>query len=321
MHAAHDVVTIGTAVQDMIFPLAAGAGAVVPGAKLEAEAPFFSSGGGALNAAVSFARLGFSPLAVFCVGDDEAGEKIMRDMKSAGIACAARKVAGAQTGHSVILLRENGERTAIAYRGASEHLTLHDVPFAEMHPKWAYIAPSNIAPSVIHKIVERFYFKGVSIAINPSRPYLERHGEALKPILSQTKVLMVNRDEASILTGVARTHERELFKKLDAMIAGIAVMTDGPKGAWASDGKRLYKAGIFPNKKVTDRTGAGDAFGSAFVAGMMLYGDIAHALRLATANATSAVETIGAQTGLISKSAFERDARWHKLDIGMTEIG
>ncbi len=320
MAEAHDVVTIGTAVRDIVMPLEGGVMRIGAGEKIVAGAPFISSGGGALNAAVTFAKLGFSPLAVFRTGDDEPAEAIMRDMERAGVSCAVHRAKGEATGQSVVIVYESGERTAIAHRGACEALTLRDIPFGDITAKWAYIAPSRIEPSVIHKAVERLYYQGVAIAFNPSAFYLENHGARLKPILAYIKILIMNREEASILTGIPRTYEQELFKKLDAMISGIAIMTDGPRGVLVSDGARMYKAGIFPNKEVVDRTGAGDAFGSAFVSGMMLKGDIPYAIRLASANATHAVESIGAQTGLLSLSTFERDKRWQKLEITVTEI-
>jgi len=97
-------------------------------------------------------------------------------------------------------------------------------------------------------------------------------------------------------------------------VPGIAVVTDGPRGAYASDGRYLYRAGVFKERKLVDRTGAGDAFGSGFIAGLMQKHDVHHALRLAAANATSVVEQIGAQGGILTKRDFA-GARWRYLDL------
>src|SRR3989344_8581849 len=99
-------------------------------------------------------------------------------------------------------------------------------------------------------------------------------------------------------------------------------MTDGHKGVMVSDGHYVYKAGIFKEKKLVDRTGAGDAFGSAFTAGLMRCGiaaknigsvkpsDVCFAIRLATANATSVVEHVGATEGALTKKGFA-NSRWN----------
>jgi len=80
----------------------------------------------------------------------------------------------------------------------------------------------------------------------------------------------------------------------------------------------------FKNKKIVNRTGAGDAFGSGFVAGLMRKGTlsrkasdaaIAYAMRLASANATSVVEHMGAQTGVLGRAEFEKNPRWKSLPI------
>jgi sugar/nucleoside kinase (ribokinase family) len=103
------------------------------------------------------------------------------------------------------------------------------------------------------------------------------------------------------------------------LIDGIAVMTDGARGAIVSDGRYIYRAGIFKEKKLVDRTGAGDAFGSGFVAGFILKKDIHFALRLASANATSVVEKIGAQAGILRRKDFNL-ARWQYLDLDVEPL-
>jgi sugar/nucleoside kinase (ribokinase family) len=92
-------------------------------------------------------------------------------------------------------------------------------------------------------------------------------------------------------------------------------MTDGPRGVHTSDGVRIYTAGIFENKQLVSRAGAGDAFGSGFVAGLMDREDIAYAMRFASANATSVTEHMGTHEGVLTRAQFVKDARWKKLNI------
>ena len=103
------------------------------------------------------------------------------------------------------------------------------------------------------------------------------------------------------------------FWHLDKAVKGIAVVTEGQKGLVVSDGKKVFRAGIFKNKKVIDRTGAGDSFGSGFVAGLMRKNNIEYAIRLGLANAASVVEHFGAKEGIITKAEFEKSSRWKKI--------
>ena len=113
--------------------------------------------------------------------------------------------------------------------------------------------------------------------------------------------------------------ENKAFRKLDKAISGILAVTYGQSGAIISDGRFLYKTGIFKNKKVIDRTGAGDAFGSGFVA-RLIKGDIKEAIRLGLANAASVVEKIGANKGALTRREFKNDKRWSKILIKIEEI-
>jgi sugar/nucleoside kinase (ribokinase family) len=109
-------------------------------------------------------------------------------------------------------------------------------------------------------------------------------------------------------------------------------VTRGNKGVVISDGNYIYRAGIFSEEKLVDRTGAGDAFGSGFIAGLLhrkvnlkdlnkidpKY--ILEAIKLASANATSVVEHIGAQKGILTHFDYKKQSRFKKLDIKLEKI-
>lgn len=100
----------------------------------------------------------------------------------------------------------------------------------------------------------------------------------------------------------------------------VVIMTKGPKGVIASDGKYIYSAGIFKEKRFIDRTGAGDAFGSGFVAGLIRTKKIEEAIRLGSANGTAVVEELGAKNGLLTKNRYEKEARWKKFRIAKYKL-
>lgn len=310
----YDVITIGTATRDVFIQTPENTACFEPGAKIDVAQPLFASGGGAVNAAITFARQGLKTAAVFRVGADPAGDAILAELEKENIQCFAVRDTESGTAYATIFLLPNGERTVLAYRGAAEVLPDADVPFAQLQAKWVYIAPSRIASRVVEKIVEHCFYQGIAVAFNPSQMYLEQHGKKMQSLLARAKAVIVNRDEAAMITGAPRDNEKEIFSRFDALVGGMAIMTDGPRGAWVSDGKKMYHAGIFKNK-VVDRTGAGDAFGGGFITGYIMKEDVEYALRFATANAAAVVEQMGAHTGALTRSAFERDSRWKNLEI------
>ncbi len=349
-----DIITIGTATRDVFLTgklfkvikdpahlkkigiLTGEAECFALGSKIEIEKPIFTTGGGAANAAVTFSRQGLKTASLIKLGKDQEAESILKELKKEKVSVFPVFDKNLGTGYSAILLSPSGERTILVYRGASHNLKADEIPFEKISAKggsafggksrWAYISPGNIPFSALLKIYSHLEKQNTLIAINPSKYLIEMGIKKLKPILSKSKVVILNREEASYLTKINYRNEKEIFQSLDRAVLGIAVMTDGPKGVIISDGRKIYQAGTFKNKKVVDRTGAGDSFGSGFVSGLIRKSEkcdknkcapanIAYAIRLGSANATSNLEKIGAADGLLTKNDFEKNPRWRTLKI------
>ncbi len=317
------------------------------GGKIEIQEPIFALGGGAANAAVTFARQGFATEALIKIGRDEIGEELLgalRKEKVRPVPIFDKKLG---TSYSLILLSPSGERTIFNYRGASKDLVLSEIPKRDFKVDCAYVVPGAISVPVVVSILKKLKQKGAFVAMNPSRHYINMGAKKFKPILDLTDVIILNREEGAALTGRKYEDERRIFKKFDEMVHGLAVMTDGPKGVMVSDGSKIYRAGIYKEKRVADRTGAGDSFGSGFVAGLLrqvsgvrfpastlvtagrqVLGkrkewsqkEIEYAIRLGSANATSNVEEIGAQSGILTRRQFETQARWKNLPVKTYKI-
>ncbi len=321
------------------------------GGKIEVGRPAFTIGGGAANAAVTFSRQGFKAEALIKIGRDPSGRDVISHLKDEKVGVRAVLDSKAGTAYSAILLSPGGERTILNYRGASEDLRLNDFSTNTFKVQVGYIVPGRIPFEVIKKIVQKLRVNGAFVAMNPSKYYLEMGAKKLKPIFDNLDLILVNREEGAYLTGAKYEDERGIFKKFDKLVRGLAVMTDGPKGVMVSDGQKIYQAGIYKEKKIVDRTGAGDAFGSGFAAGLLRQVSsilekkskisngagkyqvssnrnqfkfnteaIEYAIRLGSANATSVVEAIGAEPGILTQKQFKNETRWGDLKIKVEEI-
>ncbi|MBI1957312.1 MAG: carbohydrate kinase family protein [Candidatus Niyogibacteria bacterium] len=326
---AYDVITIGSATRDTLLKSAAfkvmksqsfatgKALAVELGSKIGVDEVFYGTGGAATNTAVTFARQGFRTALVARVGDDVLGRAVADEVEKEGVGVEwLLRDAGTPTGYSVILEHESGERTILAYRGANEKLRHEDIPWDDIPCAWMYLSSLSGDLGIAKAALESAGRCGTRVVWNPGGRDLALGFEALSPFLKKVNVFIVNQEEAAKLLGISYDDVNAVFKKFDEAIDGIAVMTQGPGGVYASDGKTLWKAGIFPEQAVRDRTGAGDAFGSGFTAGLMrANGDVALALRLGSANATSKVEHMGAKGGLLTRQEFDDDPRWRDFSI------
>lgn len=327
-----DVITIGTATRDAFLKsrefkiistpeYASGEGLCLPaGAKIELEDIIFATGGGATNAAVTFSRQGYSTATICKIGNDVSGREVLSSLKSEGISTGfVIEDHDLKTGYSVLILSGSGERTVLVYRGASDDFKTVDINPTKLNTKWFYIAGS-LPIEILNVVLNQAQNIKAKVAMNPSRNQIELGLRGLGEVLKKIDVVIMNREEGAFLTGIDFKREEKIFSVLDEYIKGIVVLTDGPKGVLVSDGKNIYKAGIYKEKILADRTGAGDAFGSGFVAGLIKDNNIEYAIKLASANATSVVESIGAKEGILTQNKFESDSRWEKLKIEIRKL-
>lgn len=340
-----DAVTIGSATRDAFFEVdfkiipwnetESGKAYCLPlGEKLDIQKVFFTVGGNAANTAVTFARQGFKTVCAAKTGRDISGEEIRRRLKKEKVETGfLRHHPSLPTSYSVLLL-QNGERTILNYKGAAGEFSLKDVSPEKLRAKWWYISLSGESDRMFKGLLKFAREKNIAVAFNPSGHHIRHKRSEILSSLRDLSFLVLNEEEASLLTGISFKHERAVFKKLDDLTPGILAVTNGRGGATISDGTFIYKTGIFKEKKLVDRTGAGDAFGSGFVAGLMhrrmangkwqidkkfTPSDLQFAIRLATANATSVVEKIGATEGILTKKSFS-DSRWSRLNISVRKI-
>lgn len=279
------------------------------GSKVDVKNIFFSSGGGGTNTAATFAKQGLKVAYCGTVGNDLSGREIINELNNLGIDIRfTSKTKLKPTNHSIVITGLNGDRTIFIYRGASETLRENDIPWKELKAKWFYLAPlSGKLCSLFGKIVSFAEKNDIRMVANPGNYQLSMPKADLKKILQNIDILILNQEEASLLTKIPYHKEAEIFKKIDEICPGIAIMTKGAKGVVVSDGKYLYRAK--PQKfKIVDGTGAGDSFASGFVAGFIQKnGDIKYAIQLGIGNASACLKEWGAKNGLLKKGEkFEK---------------
>jgi len=83
------------------------------------------------------------------------------------------------------------------------------------------------------------------------------------------------------------------------------VITDGENGSFATDQNgEVFTHGSIKTT-IVEKTGAGDAYSSGFMAAILHGLSIKHAMRWGTLNAASVMEKVGAQNGLLTKEDME----------------
>jgi sugar/nucleoside kinase (ribokinase family) len=291
LHARRDVRTRDYVEQ---FPL---------GAKLDIEGVHFDTGGGAANAAVTFARQGFSVGYVGKIGHDPAGAEVMRVLRREGVATDYVVYdAKLGTGYSTLMVAPSGERTILSYRGASHELKAKELPIRNLEADWFYLSTQAGNFDLLTKLLKHANTRGIQVALDPGAGELAQP-KKLKGLLPLITVLKANAEELGSLFGGENLRET-ITRAAD--VCPFVVGTDGPAGAYATTGGKLYQAGTYQKVKVLDRTGAGDAFGSGLVAALAKGLPIEDALTLGSANATSVVTQFGAKAGILRTNRLKR---------------
>jgi len=316
------IISIGAAVQDVILrgrifePHRDEDGDKVNefelGSKNEVEAITHSTGGGATNASVTFARQGLRSFYMGKIGDDTPGKVVLETLRQDNVDTSLvgyNKDLG--TGFSAILLSPGGERTVLTYRGASSQYHLKESDFFNQTADWIYISSLSGDVEALKTIVKYAQKNDIKIAMNPGKGELKAK-KLLKELLPAVAILSLNKEE------MAELFSGETAKDLVTAAAKqvpLVLLTDGPKGSYACDGTKIYKAGIYEDVPVIDRLGAGDAFNSGFVAAIAQGWTVERALTLASANSTGVVSQIGSKAGIL-----HANAKLHDMEIKVTEL-
>lgn len=270
------------------------------GAKIAVDAITFSTGGGATNAAVTFARQGIESSFIGKLGNDVASHGVISELDSENVDSSNivyHPTLGTQ--YSTILLADNGERTILVYRGAANSHEAKDYQNLDFSGfDWIYVSSFAGAFEALDVVLSHAKQVGVKVMFNPGDAEL-RDVERLRTLLEDVDVLSVNKEEAKLLVH-GETSDELVRHALG--YCPVVIVSDGPNGVVASDGKTMVKAGMYEDVKVVDRTGAGDAFGSGFLSQWAVGVGLKDAIVFASANSTSVVQYIGAKKGILEKN-------------------
>ena len=293
------------------------------GSKIDISTFSSNVGGGGVNTACNFANLGLDTSAIFKIGEDIYSEGILKSFKSKNVNLDnIIQKKETSTGFSIILVSFQGDRTVLAHRGANAEIKEEEINFdAIKDADFMYVAPLNgESNKVLEPIVDFAHKNNTKICFNAGTTSIKRGVEHIKKILRTAHIVVMNKEEATMTTGIQVrpdtktekfSHEiihRDIKKMLETMKVmdyQIVVITDGNKGAYAYDGQKFYFCPTYPSDAVST-LGAGDAFASTFCASLnRTEMDIGKSLMYASVNSAGVVSAFGATEGLLTFDEIE----------------
>ncbi len=262
--------------------------------------------GNAANGAVAFARLGHKTTFVTNVGGDQWGRDMINSLVKNGVDHRFVRINPDKKSNYHYVLWYGAERTILIkheeYSYHWPHITADEVP------RWMYFTSISEHAIPFHDQVSDWLDENptVKLAFQPGTFQMEAGTERLKRIYQRSEVLLLNREEAVTVGGGNHDDFHDLIDHLHKLGPKIVVVTDGPNGAYASDGQNYFKMPSYPDPAPPyERTGAGDAFSSTFIAALAKGNTIEGALQWAPINSMSVVQKVGAQAGLLTEPELE----------------
>jgi sugar/nucleoside kinase (ribokinase family) len=305
------------------------------GHKIELSSLTPSTGGGATNSACSFTRLGFDTAVCAKVGGDESAQFIAGMLSAHHIDISYLSVEETErTGCSFILPAPDGNKAILVYRGANVLLGKKNIPVQDFAQFDAlYITSlSNGTAALLPFIAKQAQAHGIPVIANPGTSQLTKHADTLLAALPFIEVVILNCFEATLFmeqlgytkklkkqhskvklpdllsapisSGKVHFTVHDYFGEIHARGPRIAVVTNGADGVYASDGATIYYHPSLPID-VINTVGAGDAFGSTFVAQLFKDKSIEDAIRAGIINSASVLGHSDATSGLLDQDSLD----------------
>lgn len=255
--------------------------------------------GNACNVAVGTRRLGLRTALVTIIGKDDEAKMIAHSLMSERIDTRFIKQ-DKRTNFSTVI-NYDGERTIFVYHEPRDY-HLPRLPKA----KFVYLTSMRPGWEVIIKPLAEYLDRtAAKLAYNPGTYQLRAGTKLSQPLLDNTEVIFLNRQEAELFVNKkSDTPIKELLTSVHRHGPRAVVITDGPNGSYLSDSSGLYRLGIF-DVPLVERTGVGDAYAAGFLAALMSGQDHLEAVRWGSFESASVLQEIGPQAGLLTKKGLE----------------
>jgi ribokinase len=276
-------------------------------------------GGKGANQAVAIGRLGASVAMAGRIGSDPFGERLLSALQANKVDTGLIVVDSEETsGTAFIFLTPEGNNAIVVAAGANMHVGTDKAQmtsfFEAIVRAQALVLQMEIPAETVIALIHAAHQAGVRVILNDA-PVQILPSETLK----QVEVLVVNENEASILSG-QRVETLEDARIVGTVLheQGIAkvVITLGSQGAILVTDDSTRKTRIVhqspPRVQVLDTTAAGDCFVGALTVALTEQQAVEDALRFAVYASALKVTKFGAQSGLptrIEVEAFMKQGR------------
>ncbi|USG66230.1 winged helix-turn-helix transcriptional regulator [Brevibacillus ruminantium] len=258
-----------------------------------------SCGGVGRNIAENLGRLSCNVALISCVGEDKEGDWILQETRRHGVDISqVWRLPTQRTGTYTALLDRDGEMVV-----SLANMDIYDALTPQMlAERWSHIAAAravyldtNLPADCLAYVIERCREEKIALFVDPVS---SAKAEKLPERLAGVETILPNREEAEILSGMkieSKDDCEEACRRIRARGVKSVVVTLGEQGVYCQSEEEAELLTPYPTE-VVDVTGAGDAFASGLLYGIVngeslgqacRFGMAASALTLSTEHSVS----------------------------------
>jgi len=250
----------------------------------------WGAGGSAVNVAIGVRRLGMKSSLIAKVGFDSFGRIIVDDVLREGVDISGLRIGFTQTGFTIVAINNKGEIVMYGYKGAAEELLPGDISeYAVSRAKWMHIASLRLDTTM--KAIELAREHGLTISWDPGRVLATQGLSNLKEVVANVDYIMLNEKEASLMTGV--NDYKEAAEAIARDTSAVVIVKRGGKGVYVRSKEYTGDIPAYRVENVIDTTGAGDAFASGFITGILRGYSLKKSLQYGNATAALKITRLG----------------------------
>lgn len=257
------------------------------------------AGGNSTNVALGTAKLGLKVSSLTNIGDDDNGKKILTKLKKLDVDTDFVQVHhGLPTNYNYVLWYADDRTILVRHENY-----LYDLPILP-EVRWVYLTSLAESSPKIYELLKNYLsdHPETKLAFSPGTMQIRAGHKTLADIYQKTELFFANKQEAMTILETDSEDMEILATGIKEIGPKTVVLTDGNQGAFALNDTGFWHCPIFPTEeKLLERTGAGDAFASGYLAGITSGLKIDQALAWGAANSASVVQKIGPHEGLLSK--------------------
>ncbi len=259
------------------------------------------SGGSCANAIAALGLLGSNAIICSKIGEDEHGYLFEKEANEAKVISKLSKSNTHPTGHCIVLITPDAERTFVVNYGAATTLQKHELPEQEikeskiLHIDGYLIPDKHMKEIALHaiKIAKQNNTK-ISLDLGDAG-IVKNNREEFKNLIKEfVDILFADDDEAFALTN---KQPEEAINEI-AEWCNIAIVKLGAKGSIikskSETNNKIIKISAVKTNAI-DTTGAGDAYAAGFLHGLTHSMTLEESGNLGSMLGAKAVSQIGAR--------------------------